>query len=462
MYVRSLVASLAIVLMPFSHSFAHSDHATVGTTPMGGLGGASKKSIDTPIEIHNRYGEAYYFESPSNDEEKYVNLGYASLNVFHYLDAYRAFKAAYTINNDSVDALVGLILSVNQQARSQAERKLAADYYKEIQRVKNDHGLSAKEAAWAGVVGALYFGEGNPADAVAKLQAEDGDNVEFLVSLNWILMNSRARAQADAVADFKKALQKYPNHAGANHFLLHMSEGANDIPAAQAYGKILIKSAVGSAHGQHMYGHTLPQTGKWQEALDMFLIAHKIHLDYEQKYQIPLFEDWHYAHNLDLMAATYLGLGNSAEALKLWQEAMPHDGRAIAKVIGLALAKNDFALAKKLISTQKAVSPNSVVLFEQELNFLENGTAMSQFGRDAFSQINQILLAIESGQATFAQYKDAIEGYFVQSLTSGGFDGWSHSFVELLRLRNIAQKLGVTEFVTLADDIDAKAKTGTL
>lgn len=163
-----------------------------------------------------------------------------------------------------------------------------------------------------------------------------------------------------------------------------------------------------------MYGHTFPQTGKWQEALE------------------------------------------------LWQEAMPHDGRAIAKVIGLALATNDFALAKKLIGTQKAVSPNSVVLFEQELNFLENGTAMTQFARDAFSQINQILIAIQTGQATFAQYKDAVEGYFVQSLTSGGFDGWSHSFVELLRLRNVAEKLGVTEFVTLADDIDAKAKAGTL
>jgi hypothetical protein len=407
MHVRSLVAIFAIALLPFSQSFGHGDHATVGTTPAGGLGGASKKSIDTPIEIHDRYGKAYFYETPSNDEEKYINLGYSSLNVFHYLDAYRAFKAAYVENKNSVQALVGLILSIHQQARSQAEVKLAGDYYKQIEKIKSHHGLSKKDEAWVGIVAALYFNEGTPTDAVKKLQAEDGDNIEFLASLNWILMNSRARSSADAIADFKKVLTKKPNHAGANHFLLHMSESANDIPAAQAYGKVLIKSAVGSAHGQHMYGHTLPQVGKWQEA-------------------------------------------------------MTTDRRATGKAIGLALSEDNFQLAKKLIDDQKANNPSSMVLFEQEINFLKDGTPMTKFAQDAYSQIVQIFLAVKGGQAQFVQHEATIENFFKQSLTSGGFDGWSHAFVDLLRLRNIAKKLGVNEFVKMADDIDAKAKAGTL
>lgn len=458
--LRATLLTFLLAVSPLASLTAHTGHMGTISTPAGGLGAASKQSIETPIEIHSRYGEAYFFENPTNDTQKYINLGYASLNVFHYLDAFRAFRMASMQDADSVYAYVGLILAIFQQDGGPAAQKLAQNYYAEIKRVESEHGLTQQEQAWANLVAALYIKRGNYQQALVDLEAVDGDNVELQVALNWILMSAGVKSMAVVKQNFEQALKVYPNHAGANHFLLHIAESANDIPTAQRYGKVLIKSSLGSAHAQHMYGHTLPQTGQWAEALDQFKIAHKIHLDYEKQYGIPLFEDWHYAHNLDLMAATYLGLGNAAEALKLWKEAMDHDARAIPKYIGLALAENDIALAEKAIQSYK--NKTDVSVFVKELAFLKSGVDMNIPSQDAYGQIVTFLFAIKAGNAELTDLLPAIENFFTQNLTSGGFDGWSHTFVTLLRLKNIGNKLGLNDFVLSLDSIEAKAKAGTL
>ena len=55
-----------------------------------------------------------------------------------------------------------------------------------------------------------------------------------------------------------------------------------------------------------------------------------------------------------------------------------------------------------------------------------------------------------------------MEVFYTESLSSGGFDGWSHAFVNMKQIRAIAAKLQIQDVVDLLDEIKLKAQNGTL
>ena len=86
-----------------------------------------------------------------------------------------------------------------------------------------------------------------------------------------------------------------------------------------------------------MYGHSLPQRGQWVLALRQFKKADKIHLKWAKANQVEPQQDWHYSHNLDLMAATYMGMGDFKKALDTWERAFNFDSRAVLHSLSLFL-----------------------------------------------------------------------------------------------------------------------------
>ena len=50
--------------------------------------------------------------------------------------------------------------------------------------------------------------------------------------------------------------------------------------------------------------------------------------------------------------------------------------------------------------------------------------------------------------------------YFEAKFSSGGFDGWSNGFVELMRAKNIASKLNLTTLVETLAALEVRARTG--
>lgn len=466
-----------LALLPVESVLACGAHAcAVTNSQVNGLGNASKKSLETAIELHFGYGRAYFYENPNTEAEKFINQGYASMNVFHYLDAYRSFRQAYLKDMNSSQALVGLIFSILSQARNKEALELCAKHLDRIDEIKKKSGLTAKEEAWyefskayfSGYSGgAVTINDGNIMrldQAYQKLEGVDGTNSEFLSFVNWQMYNAGYGSQA-ALNGSATVLKRFPEHAGSLHYTLHIAEAGDEIYKAEKFGKKLDQAAPKSAHAVHMYGHTLPQMGKWQESLNQFLKAHQIHLDYSKKYQIPLQEDWHYAHNLDLLAGAYLGLGDTANAIKNWTESMKYDSRAVKKNIGLLVATGDFAKAEMFISSEELDGGSSearVQALRGELEFLRDGKEMTTTEQGAYGQIINYLVQGASKPQLIAQLEPQLEQYFTAKLTSGGFDGWSHAFVDLMRIRAIAKKLNIQTTVALLNDIEKKAQDGTL
>lgn len=464
---------------------AHKDHATDHDSPLNtmtkpqGLGSASMKLLEREIELFDGYGMGMFFLNPTNDEQRYVNQGYAALNVFHYADAYRSFRMATQENPNSVQGYVGLIFSIADQDNSAEAQKLIVDILNHLEMIKSTNGWTSREAAWIDYAKGIYFekmngtkvGLTNPTpitlnQAYTNLSQVDGDNVEFKAYVSWTIFSGYTVNYVKQVQ--KDVLAVYPNHAGAAHYLLHIAEMENDMVTAKAYGEILAPLALGSAHAQHMLGHTLPQFGLWQEALDMFLIADQIHHDWATTNEAELQEDWHYAHNLDLMAAAYLGLGNDREAYNKWVMAMPYDFRAVPKAVGVLLATNRLSEANTLLTNLEQNGPqwvNFLASFRYELNILmDPSTPQKKLlpQRGSYEYLVESLRSYGKNKINEGTLITEAKSYFTQKLTSGGFDGWSNSFVELLRLQNLANKLNAPLIEAELEKIVQASRKGTL
>jgi tetratricopeptide (TPR) repeat protein len=75
--------------------------------------------------------------------------------------------------------------------------------------------------------------------------------------------------------------------------------------------------APGVPHARHMDGHNLRRAGRIDEAITEFAAADALETAYFAAEKIPVEYDWHYQHNLDLLATSYQYIGQmrKAEAL---------------------------------------------------------------------------------------------------------------------------------------------------
>jgi tetratricopeptide (TPR) repeat protein len=70
-----------------------------------------------------------------------------------------------------------------------------------------------------------------------------------------------------------------------------------------------------------MYGHVLRRTGQIDEAIARFEEADRLHTAYFKAENVPAELDWHYEHNLDLLASSYRYIGQASRAERLLKTA---------------------------------------------------------------------------------------------------------------------------------------------
>jgi tetratricopeptide (TPR) repeat protein len=128
---------------------------------------------------------------------------------------------------------------------------------------------------------------------------------------------------AAAVQYFQKALGIATDHFAAHHYLTHAYENDGRIDAALAEGATYAKMAPGIPHARHMNGHNLRRAGRVDEAIAEFEAADALETAYLAAEGIPAELDWHYQHNLDLLATSYQYKGQMAKAERVFRHAFP-------------------------------------------------------------------------------------------------------------------------------------------
>jgi tetratricopeptide (TPR) repeat protein len=114
---------------------------------------------------------------------------------------------------------------------------------------------------------------------------------------------------------YERALTLDANSFAAHHYLTHALENAGRVEEALTHAEAFARLAPRVPHAHHMRGHDLRRVGRIDDAIAEFQKAYD--LEIARTADVPVTYDWHYQHNLDLLATShqYVGRLRSAEDL---------------------------------------------------------------------------------------------------------------------------------------------------
>lgn len=122
---------------------------------------------------------------------------------------------------------------------------------------------------------------------------------------------------AEIVALLERTLEKDPNHPGAIHFYIHMTEASSDPGRALPYAKRLGSLMPGAGHVVHMPFHTYFRVGLYKEAVEANRKAVRVDEAYiARAAPVGIYPMAYYPHNVHslMVSAQMAGDGGSALA----------------------------------------------------------------------------------------------------------------------------------------------------
>jgi tetratricopeptide (TPR) repeat protein len=206
-------------------------------------------------------------------------------------------------------------------AKTERERDwLAAieEFYKDYDKVDQDTRAKNYEKAM---------------EALAKKYPDDVEaKIFYALALNETFDHKTMGNLIKAIEILEPIDQKYPDHPGVTHYLIHSYDfpalADRGVAAANKYAKI----APAAPHAQHMPAHIYSMVGMWEASIASNLASVVVAKEYAEKSKL----DGVLAgvpHAYDFMQYAYLQLGQDAKAKALIEE-----NAAVQKVVGPQLA----------------------------------------------------------------------------------------------------------------------------
>jgi tetratricopeptide (TPR) repeat protein len=298
----------------------HSEsHQRVGWIPLAFL--------ERPIALQTGIGSIHEQVSTSSKEaQEFYDQGLAYLESYFWAQAARSFHQALRYDPKLAMAYVGLSYAYSPMDFPAAEAALA--------RAKSlSAGISDRERRRIQVRALQLNAMLDPSKIERELAVRDAlddalaaypDDVTFLL-LRGVAQEPSPFADGQGCVDmqaatfFNRVLALDPNNFAAHHFLIHCYENNGLFQEALPHAKAYAELAPDVPHAQHMYGHVLRHIGRMDQAIAQFLKTDDIERSYFSKENIPPWYDWHYAHNLDLLASSYQYLGEMKNAEKYFR-----------------------------------------------------------------------------------------------------------------------------------------------
>ena len=434
--------------------------------------------LERAIPLRTGIGEVHH-DAPASSKEaqRLYDQGLAYLHSYVWLDAARSFNAALRIDPTLALAHVGLTVAY-VELNHPGEARMAIDKARGIAAKSTEHLQRHVE------VRTLQMdAEGHPGDAALLglyRQALDRALTTFPNDVEFILLRGMAESPdpadrgqgsvAGSVPYYERALTLEPAHFAAHHYLAHARENTGQTKEALSHAAAYAARAPEIPHARHMHGHTLRRAGRIAEAIAEFEAADRMHREYAKREKIGAEYDWHFAHNVGLLATSlqYSGQMKRAETLLKAAFAVPTD------LLVQAYNKRDwpmFLRARGRYQEAEAAArtligdPHPVV---QAAGQIELGFALLATNRwgDAANASNAALRLLRSapGGALAASALLALQGEFnlrpaarakgratleeaVKRLRGAqGGDAWSQSLFDLEAIARATRSVGDWEF----------------
>ena len=285
--------------------------------------------LERPVALRDGIGRAHDATAASSREAQALyDQGLTYLHSFVWIEAARSFNAALALDPQLAMARAGLS-TVYVELNRPSEARKAIDTARAAAASLTDHDRRHVEAR------ALQMAaEEAPADA-AKLDAYrralDSALGAFPKDAEFVLLRGMAespdpaeRGQGSTAASaryYERALVITPGYFAAHHFLVHASENTGQQQQALAHSAAYAKQVPDVPHARHMLGHNLRRSGRAFEAIAEFDAADRLHRAYVKRERIPAEYDWHFEHNLGLLAASLQYTGQMTRAETVMQAA---------------------------------------------------------------------------------------------------------------------------------------------
>ena len=265
-----------------------------------------------PVPLRTGIGAAHDAVSTSSKQaQAFYDQGLAYLHSYVWLEAARSFNQALALDPKLALAHAGLVVAYTE-LNAPAASKAALERARTLAVTDHDKRHVAARGLQA---------EGKTVEYRRAL-----DEALKVFPLDEELWLARGQAASDDPAErgqgsvaasipfYEKARTLAPEHCAAQHYLTHAFENAGRTAEALAQGGAFAKLAPRIPHARHMFGHNLRRAGRVQEAIAEFLAADALETEYFKAEKIPVEYDWHYPHNLDLLATSYQYIGQMTAA----------------------------------------------------------------------------------------------------------------------------------------------------
>ena len=388
--------------------------------------------LERPVPIRTGIGTAHDDAGTKSAEaQAFYDQGLAYLHSFVWIEAARSFHQALQHDPNLALAHVGLSYAYIELSKpAQAKQAMAAA--QALAAKAGDHERRHIEAR------ALQMAaEDAPRDAArlaAYRKSLDAALAAFPNDVELLLKRGMAespdpadRGQGSVIASlpfYERALSAAASSApsakfAAEHYSAHAYENNGRMKEAVEAAASYAAQASSVPHARHMHGHELRRTGRISEAIAQFEAADKLQRDYLAKEKIAAEFDWHHAHNLDLLAASYQYIGQMRRAEGLLKQAFALPSNLLVQVVnkrdypaflvGRGRLEEALAAAKTLTAHPHPVA--------QAAGHIEAGFALLAMNRfaDGANASNAALRALKvapDGQALAVIALEALSGEF--------------------------------------------------
>ncbi len=245
------------------------------------------KRSDEPALLFDAAGEWHHAVSTQSAmAQRYFDQGLRLLYAFNHAEAIRSFREAQKHDPKLAMAFWGeaLALGPNINDAGDADRNLAA--HEAIEKARSlAGGATEAERAYIEALAVRYSADKNAdqkalnqkyAEAMAKVASRFPEDADALVlhasaimeTMPWNYWTKDGQPHPgteEAVRAIESALARHPEHAGANHYHIHILE-AKDPDRAVPSAERLATLAPEAGHLVHMPGHIWIRVGRYDEA----------------------------------------------------------------------------------------------------------------------------------------------------------------------------------------------------
>jgi tetratricopeptide (TPR) repeat protein len=380
--VRSRAAVLAFVVASARLGFAqdHSSHQ-IPVVPA--------ELLHRPVTLRAGIGAAHDIVSTSSREaQAFYDQGLAYLHSYVWVEAARSFNQALRLDSKLAMAHCELTIAYTE-LNAAKDARAALDRAKAL--AASDHDRRHIDLRSAQMAAEDAPREGGRLVAYRKLLDESLSAFPADEEL-WLL---RGLAESPDPADrgqgsiagsgrfYEHALTLAPTHFAGHHYLTHAFENTGRLDEALAQAAAYVTMAPAIPHAHHMQGHDLRRVGRIDEAIAAFEVADRLGSEYLNTEKIPDEYEWHYHHNLDLLATSYQYVGRVRQAEQLMKRAFAIPSNLVVQefnkrewpVFLIARGRADEALAAAMVLI---AHPSPLI---RATGHVEAGEAMLSIGK---------------------------------------------------------------------------------